>query len=291
MPMDGGFVPEEGWMVCADCNQSFWVICPGCQKTQQWEQPLQQNAYIPKAAEHSARTKKKSANIGVIACILVTSFLLVSFIGHFMGLFTLPFMPNGTDTPSGATPSGYTSTPSASTPTPSAGNNQPSGSGGSNTGDLPDETDPGFFIYNYDEELGGIIITGNTRLLARTRIPEMIDGHPVVAIGNASLKSANLHEIYIPATVKSIGDNALGGVNLNKVVFLPDASVTEIGRGAFEGSTKLLTIIIPDSVTVIKYSAFYHSGLTSVTLGSGLTKIEGFAFRCDNLQSVTVPAA
>jgi len=65
---------------------------------------------------------------------------------------------------------------------------------------------------------------------------------------------------------------------------------------AFSDCTSLTSIIIPNSVTTIAggltggnwYGSFYASGLTNVTIGSGVKNIgEGAFGRCKSLTSVT----
>jgi uncharacterized repeat protein (TIGR03803 family) len=67
-------------------------------------------------------------------------------------------------------------------------------------------------------------------------------------------------------------------------------SVTSIGTNAFEGSTNLTSVIIPDGVTNIGDSAFADcTNLTSVTIGNSVTNIGDYAFEyCSALTNVTI---
>ena len=66
--------------------------------------------------------------------------------------------------------------------------------------------------------------------------------------------------------------------------------MTSIGYYAFYECTGLTSITIPESVTSIGESAFYNSGLTSITIGSGVTRIGYSAFYgCSKLTSITIP--
>lgn len=64
---------------------------------------------------------------------------------------------------------------------------------------------------------------------------------------------------------------------------------TTIGTSAFTNCSGLTEITIPSGVTSIGNSAFrYCSGLTSITIGSGVTSIENYAFHyCSGLTSIT----
>ncbi len=69
-------------------------------------------------------------------------------------------------------------------------------------------------------------------------------------------------------------------------------AVTTIGLGAFSGSA-VTSVTVPSSVTSIEGSAFGgYPNLISVTLSEGLTKIEGMAFvGCSALETVNIPAS
>ena len=66
--------------------------------------------------------------------------------------------------------------------------------------------------------------------------------------------------------------------------------ITSICDYAFEGTTQLKGISIPDSVTSIGESAFERSSLTQIELHDGITYIGRSAFEWSGLEEVTVPA-
>ena len=70
-------------------------------------------------------------------------------------------------------------------------------------------------------------------------------------------------------------------------------SVRSIGSSAFEGCTGLTSITIPSGVTSIDNSAFEGcTGLTSITIPSGVTSIGSSAFEgCTGLTSITIPSS
>ena len=78
-------------------------------------------------------------------------------------------------------------------------------------------------------------------------------------------------------------------------VVIPDSyrgkPVTGIGTTAFRGSTKITSVVIPDSVTYIDASAFFNcANLTSVTISGSVTSIGTAAFQqCPKLTEVKIP--
>src|SRR5215471_9850020 len=71
------------------------------------------------------------------------------------------------------------------------------------------------------------------------------------------------------------------------VVTIPSTTngllVTTIGDGAFSGLTNVTSVIIPDTVVSLGVEVFEGCSLSSVTIGSGLTKIGGSAFEGSGL--------
>ena len=65
-----------------------------------------------------------------------------------------------------------------------------------------------------------------------------------------------------------------------------------IGPSAFRGCSGLTSLTLPDGITKIGDYAFYGcSGLTSLTLPAGITSIDKYAFSgCSRLTSLTLPA-
>lgn len=116
-------------------------------------------------------------------------------------------------------------------------------------------------VYAYDVEINGIYYN----LFQSTQEAE-------VTSGNGWYRG----DVSIPASIVK------NGVTYN---------VTSIGKGAFGHSSKLTSVIIPNSVISIGYGAFsYCSGLTSVTIPNSVISIDDYAFRnCYNLSSITFP--
>lgn len=94
-------------------------------------------------------------------------------------------------------------------------------------------------------------------------IKTVVIGSGITSIGNHSFQCLeHLENIEIPNTVKTIGE------------------------AAFNGCNKLKYVNIPDSVTTIKEHAFMNCGVTSITIGIGLTTIENTAFDINDVKTV-----
>ncbi len=96
-----------------------------------------------------------------------------------------------------------------------------------------------------------------------------VDGHPVTSIGGGAFR------------------NNTSIVN----VTLPEG-LQGIYQSAFEGTTSLGAIVIPDAVTTIDTNAFYKSGISGITFGenSALKTIGRYAFaETPNLKTISLP--
>ena len=194
--------------------------------------------------------------------------------------------------------------------------------------------------YTFDAESGKLSVFGNGDMAdySMTNIPwllyktnirsiEISDG--ITSIGNNAFNGcASLTSITIPDSVTEIGYYTFYGcTNLTEVKYDGDIAgwcnitfdydanplnngaelytkvngnsekatdivipntVTEIKYYAFDGCSSLTSITIPDSVTSIGSSAFSGcTSLTSVTIGNSVTRIENNAFGgCTNLTEV-----
>ena len=159
--------------------------------------------------------------------------------------------------------------------------------------------------FDYTENDGKITITFyKNRALKDVRIPETINGKPVVAIGKRAFTisldpnvftdprdRSGLTSVVIPGSVKTIGEEAFYmGNNLTSVTI--GNGVITIGEKAFLAQ-ELTSITIPDSVIEIKDEAFgSNRKLNSITLGNSVAIIGSEAFSyCTSLTSVTLPAS
>jgi hypothetical protein len=102
-----------------------------------------------------------------------------------------------------------------------------------------------------------VAITSYSGFLTEIRIPEIISGFTVTAIGDEVFKdysSGTATMIVLPSTVKSVGDRAFSGCSEITVEIM--GTLDHIGDRAFENCAKLKGISLSEKVTSIPYKAF-----------------------------------
>ena len=176
------------------------------------------------------------------------------------------------------------------------------------------------FTYSLDDD-GNATITGYTGNVSALVIPEEIDGHKVIALGDNAFKGKKLLEyVEIPNNVVKIGSYVFANTSLTDLK-LP-GKLTYLGRCVLSGNTGVTEIVIPKmlatvgaewgnilagdgpfhesnvqkatlekGITSIPRNLFHkNTTLTQVTIPDTVTKIEEFAFaECGNLESVSLP--
>ena len=179
--------------------------------------------------------------------------------------------------------------------------------------------------FNGCSNLISIVIPENVKSIGEkafnncSRLSAIIIPENVTTIGLGAFHSSGLTSITIPEGVTNIRAYAFGDckglhtVNFNAIncemgydagvenyypVFYDTApatvnignSVKKIPLCAFYQFNSLVSINIPNSVTVIEAAAFRESGIKSINIPNGVTKIGVVAFcDCHNLTSVTIP--
>ncbi|MBR4071090.1 MAG: leucine-rich repeat protein, partial [Clostridia bacterium] len=139
-----------------------------------------------------------------------------------------------------------------------------------------------------------------------------MDTNPLSVAGNLYLNGALVTELVVPSDVTEIKDYLFSGCRSIKNVVIHE-NVTSIGDQTFEYCSNLKSIDIPEKVTSIGWRAFvnctglesikingapnmdeyvfyYCTGLKSVVLGEGMTKIPRYTFQyCSALESIKLP--
>ena len=115
--------------------------------------------------------------------------------------------------------------------------------------------------FRYRIEDGRAVITGYEGNVALLHIPDTLDGHPVIAIGERAFEGAAITAVVLPEGLHDIGwfafYNCRGLVNIT----IP-ASVSSIGYAVFDGCGAL-SVFCPQGSYAEQYARSY--GLTYIT--------------------------
>ena len=115
--------------------------------------------------------------------------------------------------------------------------------------------------FRYRVEAGGAVITGYEGNAALLTIPDTLDGHPVISIGERAFEGASITAVVIPEGVQDIG--WFGFYNCQKLVNVTvPKSVGSIGYAVFDGCGAL-TLYCPADSYAERYAHSY--GLACVT--------------------------
>ena len=142
---------------------------------------------------------------------------------------------------------------------------------------------------------GEITITDCETTAASVEIPQVINGYPVVSIGDSAFNGCKtITSVSIPDSVTKIGVRAfynctnLLSINISK-------NVTLINTYAFENCSKLSAVVFEPRSSYIGFSSYVFSNckaLKSITLPSGAASIStGMFEKCTNLTNVSIPSS
>ena len=149
----------------------------------------------------------------------------------------------------------------------------------------------------YRKEENGICITKMHGRCAEVRIPEEIDGLPVVAVAERAFSVKEEMPVAEPADereaeiifTEEVPVERAEGQALRRV-FLPD-SIETIGAYAFHGCCALERVSLPKKLQEISLRMFHGcASLEQITLPAGLKGIGDYAFYgCDSLKKLRLP--
>lgn len=131
--------------------------------------------------------------------------------------------------------------------------------------------------YTETDDGTGIIITGYSGSATRFKIPDKIDGKPVVSIGERAFEETGITEIGLPDSLLTIGEAAFYGCADLTFVGFPEGLV-EIGDAAFGNCASLEEIELPQSLTTIGHLAFAETNLSEVFIPANVEEVGAGAF-------------
>lgn len=137
---------------------------------------------------------------------------------------------------------------------------------------------------NLDNILQGMFKGVET--LKLVQIGQMNGGAEIVVEGDAFRDCPNLERVILLDNVSTVGYYAFAGCTSLTELTLSGVSI--IQNGAFDGTTSLKGVSLPDTVIEVWMNAFYNSGIKYVNIPRYLSVLGQSAFQnCVNLEKVT----
>lgn len=128
------------------------------------------------------------------------------------------------------------------------------------------------------------VAEGNTHFKVIDKVLYNIDGTKLIMC-----PSGRTEPITIPEGVTELGDYAFYMVDELKEYTFP-STLTKIGVECFAQTYGLNSMVIPNSVTEIGHDCFYESGISSITLGTGLVEIPEAMLNATKISSIVIPS-
>ena len=149
------------------------------------------------------------------------------------------------------------------------------------------------FEYTTDSD-GNATITKYNGCSSYVNIPETLDEHTVIGIGDRAFKGHNeIYSVSIPSTVTSLGNAVfenctnLYSVNLPKNVSTHKYAGQTVYYGPFYGCSSLGNVDFASGYSYIDDAMFQNCGITSITLPSTITEIGYRVFsKCISLKNI-----
>ena len=147
------------------------------------------------------------------------------------------------------------------------------------------------FTFAYNADKTGFILTGQGEFDEETlHVPETYMHLPVVAIGECAFIKGEFAELYIPSSVKEIGEKAFAECPNLEYVSL-GSGVQTIGFGAFTKCPYLEQVSVGLGLQYVKESAFKDCrSLRGFVMSEGVKEIGVRAFSgCKRIGSIFIP--
>lgn len=149
----------------------------------------------------------------------------------------------------------------------------------------------GDFTYMLQEEGEGAVVVSYSGTARDVVIPEAMDGHPVVAVGDFMFQDNQMVEtVQLPPGLQSIGNMAFFKCVSLRRIEIPEG-ITLIDQATFGGCESLEEVILPESLEEVGQFGFLSCPkLEEIDFGSNLKAIGPGAFQlCSSLKRVRIP--
>lgn len=136
------------------------------------------------------------------------------------------------------------------------------------------------YSYSIDNTAKTVTLTKYTGNDTSVRIPDSINGYPVVAIADGCFSLGTLEKAWISANVKAIGNNAFENCTKLEVVYFLGRDEVTIGRSAFAGCKSLRSIYLSLGTTSIGDYCFENcTSLKEISIPDAVTHFGDMPFR------------
>lgn len=134
------------------------------------------------------------------------------------------------------------------------------------------------------------VITKLKKEAEEIRLPTVVGGYRVVAIGDrvfSSLNAETVFRVVVPESITSVGEEAF--FNSAGVEIIIEGELSFVGEKAFHGCDGLKTVKLGGGIANIGFEAFASSGLESIDLPESLKTVDESAFdNCTSLETVFI---
>lgn len=146
------------------------------------------------------------------------------------------------------------------------------------------------YYFQYDAAFG-VTITRYKGAGGAVKVPAVLGGHPVRAIGSSAFADClSVRSVTFPEGLAEIGDYAFFRSGLQRVVI--PATVSSVGRGAFDSCHNLTEAVLPDGLLSIASSTFNAcTALRQIRIPNTVTFIGTCAFANSGLEEIRTPSA
>lgn len=146
------------------------------------------------------------------------------------------------------------------------------------------------FVVKEEEEDFGCIITAYKGFEKHLVIPSIINGIPVIGIGEKTFSGCNeLEEVWFEEGCKYIGVNAFADCKNLRKIHLP-CTLKRIKDWAFSSDDELEEIILPSNVEALGCNVFWLcKNLKRVVLSNKIKYISKRAFEFTGIEEIDIP--
>ena len=153
----------------------------------------------------------------------------------------------------------------------------------------------GNYVFSWDENLTKIELPPSLQEVGaysfyKSNIESITLNEGLSNIIQGTFAGTYIEKVYIPGSVKKIGDEAFSACHNLKEINLGNG-VKQLGNYVFSWNENLTKIELPPSLQEVGGYAFYKSNIKSITLNEGLSNIVQGAFVGTHIEKLYIPGS